>query len=371
MALVNENKVTGFKPLENHQDDSLLMPTLEQLLKESKLTLKDLTHIAAVTGPGGFMSLRVGISLANALSWSLKIPLAGVHLSDLYETRGTTPTPNPSPWPFVAYATSGQQGEGKFQNGFNKLLGRVWRGVNCEMRPAHAMLKRARAMRSQPTETEKLLWNHLRKGQLNGLHFRRQRPIGNFVVDFYCESLKLAVEVDGGIHNDTHEYDEYRTSNLNARGVNVMRFSNNDILHRINDVLTAIRSFNDIPLPRLAGGAAPTASGEGLGEGVWLHSTKKNLLFLRGFGDLQKLWPEPVSIELSKLRQELENYQTSKPPNHQTIPYVGELIDEHRKALPHLHPAKSINPLTDILPAFVQTLKFEMKPLEPWYGREG
>jgi very-short-patch-repair endonuclease len=223
------------------------------------------------------------------------------------------------------------------------------------------MIERAREMRNQPTETEELLWKHLRRGQLNGLHFRRQRPIGNFIVDFYCESLKLTVEVDGEVHNDTREYDEYRTTNLNARGVSVMRFSNNDILHRITDVLTAIRSFNGVPLPRLAGGAAPTASGEGSGVGAWVHSTKKNLLFIRGFGELSKRWPEPVAISIDDARKQIPAGTS----------YVGELIGEHRDMLTELQPAGSIKPLTDILPAFIQTLKFEMKSLEPWYGREG
>ncbi len=230
MAVVDDKKVQCLKHLTNHTDDSLLMPTLEQLLKESGTSLKDLTHIAAVTGPGGFMSLRVGISLANALSWSLKIPVAGVRLSEVWLARIAPPPSSPNPF--------------------------------------------------------------------------SRRAKGNTSVN--------------AITQESAEY---------------------------------------YPLP--SGEGAPPEAGRV--REVWLHSTKKNLLFLRGFGALEKRWPEPIPISI-------EDAQKQIPTN---TSFVGELIAEHRKALPQLQPVQSIKSLEDVLPTFIQSLKFEMKPLEPWYGREG
>ncbi|MFA5799774.1 MAG: tRNA (adenosine(37)-N6)-threonylcarbamoyltransferase complex dimerization subunit type 1 TsaB [Candidatus Peribacteraceae bacterium] len=194
-ALATENQTVRSVKIDDHTDESGLLPKIEALLKEAGWTFGDLTHIAAVTGPGGFMSLRVGISLANALSWSLKIPLAGIHLSDVWFSR--------------------------------------------------------------------------------------------------AQSSKL-------------------------------------IAH----------SF------------------------IWLHSTKKNLLFIRGFGELSKEWPDPILISIDELAAK----------SHKLIAncYLGELIEEHKKTLPGLKPATKLRPVADVLPELLKKCEFKKnRTLVPWYGRSG
>ena len=96
-ALVSDERTLAHTAVNDHTEERL-MEIIEVLLKNQKKTLHDLTHILAVTGPGGFMSLRVAVSLANALSWSLKIPSTGIHLSDLWASRVPNPNPNPFLW---------------------------------------------------------------------------------------------------------------------------------------------------------------------------------------------------------------------------------------------------------------------------------
>jgi very-short-patch-repair endonuclease len=69
---------------------------------------------------------------------------------------------------------------------------------------------RAKELRNNPTEAERILWQHLRLRQLGGLKFRRQQPLGNYIVDFVCLGKRLVVEVDGRQHNSQHSYDERR-----------------------------------------------------------------------------------------------------------------------------------------------------------------
>ncbi|MBL28339.1 MAG: DNA (cytosine-5-)-methyltransferase [Rhodospirillaceae bacterium] len=98
----------------------------------------------------------------------------------------------------------------------------------------------ARHLRKQSTDAERLLWRHLRRGQLEGFHFRRQVPLGPYVVDFLCRSLKLAIELDGGQHEESA--DRNRTAWLEARGYRVLRFWNNDLLANTAGVLEVIRT---------------------------------------------------------------------------------------------------------------------------------
>ena len=68
----------------------------------------------------------------------------------------------------------------------------------------------AKDMRDNPTPPEAILWNYLKKSQLNGLKFRRQQPIGKYIVDFLCCSKKIIIELDGGQHSENEKYDELR-----------------------------------------------------------------------------------------------------------------------------------------------------------------
>ena len=93
-------------------------------------------------------------------------------------------------------------------------------------------------MRIASTDAEIRLWARLRRRQLAGFRFRRQQPIGKYIVDLFCPEAKLIIEVDGGQHADD---DQARTQWLEARGYRVIRFWNNDVLARTESVLSAIR----------------------------------------------------------------------------------------------------------------------------------
>lgn len=98
----------------------------------------------------------------------------------------------------------------------------------------------ARYMRKNPTTAEAHLWRALRGRRCNGLKFRRQHPIGQFIVDFYCAAHKLVVEVDGEIHTKQTEYDQARTEQLESFGCQVLRVSNEQVLNDLQYVLKHI-----------------------------------------------------------------------------------------------------------------------------------
>ena len=85
------------------------------------------------------------------------------------------------------------------------------------------MVETARQFRKEPTKSEHILWQALRGKKMNGIKFRRQQPIGNFVVDFYNSTYRLVVEVDGSVHDDQVEFDQARQVALEELGLNIMR----------------------------------------------------------------------------------------------------------------------------------------------------
>lgn len=110
---------------------------------------------------------------------------------------------------------------------------------------ALAMKERRQLLREQSPLSEKRLWEHLRKSQLDGIKFRRQTSIGKFVVDFYAPSLKLVIEIDGDSHfvDGAQEYDEARTAAIESLGLTVLRFTNDEVTQDIDGVLERIRGF--------------------------------------------------------------------------------------------------------------------------------
>jgi very-short-patch-repair endonuclease len=100
----------------------------------------------------------------------------------------------------------------------------------------------ARSLRRRQTDAERKLWWQLRNGQLNGVKFRRQQPVGNYFVDFISFEKNLVIEVDGGQHNEpaAARHDEDRTKYLESRGYGVIRFWNNDILQNLEGVIDRI-----------------------------------------------------------------------------------------------------------------------------------
>ena len=183
VALVRDAKTVASIKVDSKVGEGQLLPLIEGMLSKENITFKDLDRIASTTGPGGFMSLRVGIALANALSDSLQIPLAGVHLSDLWHARAN--------------------------------------------------------------------------------------------------------------------------SNL------------------------------------------------------WIHSTKKEFVFVRGFGEGAASWQEPT-LEHIKDLQDMITHDTQ---------YTGELIESQQAVLPRLKKAEQLGSFEEVLPELLATLTFEQKSLEPWYGR--
>jgi very-short-patch-repair endonuclease len=103
------------------------------------------------------------------------------------------------------------------------------------------VIELSRQLRAGMTETEKLLWNKLECKKLDGFRFRKQHPIGRYIVDFYCHSLKLAIEVDGEIHDSQKEYDNNRDNFLSALGCSVLRFSNKQITENLAEVISFVQ----------------------------------------------------------------------------------------------------------------------------------
>ena len=100
--------------------------------------------------------------------------------------------------------------------------------------------QRARELHKQSPAPERILWGMLRARQLGGLKFRRQHPIGSYVVDFYCEQAALVVELDGLSHVNAGEKDQQRDAALRAEGLTVLRVTNDQVLQQPEAVKRAI-----------------------------------------------------------------------------------------------------------------------------------
>ena len=99
---------------------------------------------------------------------------------------------------------------------------------------------RPQQLRTNATEAEQKIWYFLRNRQFEKFKFRRQHPIGVYIVDFVCLEQKLIVEIDGGQHAERVQYDERRTKALSAKGFRLLRFWNNEVMQNTNAVLEAI-----------------------------------------------------------------------------------------------------------------------------------
>jgi len=118
-------------------------------------------------------------------------------------------------------------------------------------------LERARALRVVGPEAERILWRAIRDRQLGGWKFRRQRPVGPFIVDFICLDAALIVELDGRHHDGQTAYDAERTLYLRSQGYRVQRYPNAEVLHNLEGVLADI-------LLALTPNPSPAEAGEGL-----------------------------------------------------------------------------------------------------------
>ncbi len=102
------------------------------------------------------------------------------------------------------------------------------------------LIHNARELRKSATDAEQRLWQNLRSRQMNGYKFRRQAPIGKYIVDFLCKEAKLVVELDGSQHCLQEEHDQRRTDYLISHGYRVVRYWNNQVLQEGEAVLEDI-----------------------------------------------------------------------------------------------------------------------------------
>lgn len=100
----------------------------------------------------------------------------------------------------------------------------------------------ARDLRKRMTPAETVLWEALRERRLDGIKFRRQHPVGAYVLDFCCSALRLGVELDGAVHEGRIEEDADRAAVLAEHGYALLRFPNEAVLHDLSSVLDRIRA---------------------------------------------------------------------------------------------------------------------------------
>lgn len=118
------------------------------------------------------------------------------------------------------------------------------------MLPFNRNLKNfARELRKNMTDAEKHIWGKIRRKQLKGFQFYRQKNIGNYIVDFYCPSTKLIIEIDGGQHysEEGKNKDKIRDNYLINLGFKILRFSDREVFENIDEVLTRIYEHLKIP----------------------------------------------------------------------------------------------------------------------------
>ncbi len=119
-----------------------------------------------------------------------------------------------------------------------------------------------RRMRTYPTDAERRLWDRLRRKRIAGARFRRQYPLGQYIVDFACLPARLIVEVDGGQHSDNTDADGVRIAWLESQGYAVIRFWNNDVLSKTDVVIERIEEIVQTRLDT----PPPTPSRKGRGK---------------------------------------------------------------------------------------------------------
>ncbi len=110
--------------------------------------------------------------------------------------------------------------------------------------PYNPKLKQfARKLRNHSTKSEVLLWNYLKGKQIKGYDFHRQKPVGKYIVDFFCSELLLAIEIDGESHYGNEEKDNIRQKEIEKYGISFLRFDEIDIYYKLDSVMTTIEKW--------------------------------------------------------------------------------------------------------------------------------
>jgi len=121
------------------------------------------------------------------------------------------------------------------------------------------MLNNAKTLRTNQTEAEQRLWYHLRAHRFMGLKFKRQKPMGRYIVDFVCMERRLIIELDGGQHAEQVAYDQHRDAWLRSHGYTVLRFWNNEVMQQMEGGLEQIRcTIALLPIFTLSPNPSPT-----------------------------------------------------------------------------------------------------------------
>ncbi len=113
-------------------------------------------------------------------------------------------------------------------------------------------VERARKLRTNQTDAERVLWRKLRELKSEGFHFRHQAPMGEYIADFACHHARVVIEIDGGQRGATKqiERDTSRTEWLESRGYTVLRFWNNEVLQNLDGVMVSLRAaLAELPPP--------------------------------------------------------------------------------------------------------------------------
>ncbi|MEK9630025.1 MAG: endonuclease domain-containing protein, partial [Nitrospinota bacterium] len=123
-----------------------------------------------------------------------------------------------------------------------------------------SLTEKARKLRKTPTPAEEKIWKGVLRGRnLMGLKFSRQKPLDEYIVDFYCSELLLAIEIDGDSHANQELYDDKRTQKLNSLGVTVLRYTNKEVMENIDgvykDLKKRIKNLKQPPQSPLSGGS--------------------------------------------------------------------------------------------------------------------
>jgi very-short-patch-repair endonuclease len=105
------------------------------------------------------------------------------------------------------------------------------------------LIESARVLRREMTPAERIVWEQIRANRLNGLRFKRQYPVGQFILDFACASVRLGIEIDGSSHDGHERQDQFRDQYLEHYGWAILRFTNEDVLMSLSGVLQTIAAF--------------------------------------------------------------------------------------------------------------------------------